>query len=186
MHAVRESLLESQAAATGLPLVKVPIPWPCPNEAYEQAMAAAMESAKSQGVTRMVFGDLFLEEVRRYREEKLAPCGITPLFPIWGVDTTELSRDMVDAGLRAYLTCVDPRQLDPKFAGRTFDAALLKDLPPGVDPCGEKGEFHTFAYQGPMYRAPISASVGTVVERDGFFFADLIPGPASARAKGGA
>jgi uncharacterized protein (TIGR00290 family) len=184
MHAVRESLLEAQAAAVGLPLMKVSIPSPCPNEVYEQAMAAAMERARSEGVTHMVFGDLFLEEIRRYREEKLAACGMTLLFPIWGIDTAKLAAEMVASGLRAFLTCVDPKQLDPKFAGRVFDARLLAELPAGVDPCGEKGEFHTFAYQGPMFRAPIPATVGEVVERDGFYFADVLPGGAATRAMG--
>lgn len=181
MHAVRETLLETQAGVAGLPLVKVSIPWPCPNEVYELAMAGAMERARAEGVTHMVFGDLFLEEVRRYREDKLAACGMTPLFPIWGIDTGRLATEMVEAGLRAYLTCVDPKQLDPKFAGRVFDGRLLEDLPEGVDPCGEKGEFHTFAYQGPMFRAPISASVGQIVERDGFYFTDVVPGETASR-----
>lgn len=175
MHAVRESLLEAQAEALGLPLVKVPIPWPCPNDQYEQAMGRAMAQARAEGVTHMVFGDLFLEDIRKYRVEKLSACGMTPLFPIWGLDTAGLAREMVAAGLRAYLTCVDPKQLDPKFAGRVFDARLLAELPAGVDPCGENGEFHTYAFAGPMFRAPISASVGEVVERDGFFFADVLP-----------
>ena len=175
MHAVRESLLEAQAEALGLPLVKVPIPWPCPNENYEQAMGHAMAQARAEGVTHMVFGDLFLEDIRKYRVEKLSACGMTPLFPIWGLDTAGLAREMVAAGLRAYLTCVDPKQLDPKFVGRVFDDRLLAELPAGVDPCGEKGEFHTYAFAGPMFQAPISASVGEVVERDGFFFADVLP-----------
>ncbi len=182
MHAVRESLLEAQAEAVGLPLVKVPIPWPCPNEIYEQEMASAIAQARSQGVTHMIFGDLFLEDVRKYREEKLKGSGITPLFPIWGTDTRRLAQEMVDAGLRAYLTCVDPKQLDPKFAGRAFDAQLLAELPAGVDPCGEKGEFHTFAYAGPMFRSPISVEVGKVVNRDGFCFADVLPAGAAGRA----
>jgi uncharacterized protein (TIGR00290 family) len=182
MHAVRESLLEAQAEAVGLPLVKVPIPSPCPNEIYEQAMAAAMEQARADGVTHMAFGDLFLEEIRRYREEKLAACGMTPLFPIWGIDTARLAKEMVEEGLRAYLTCVDPKQLDPKYVGRVFDARLLEELPAGIDPCGEKGEFHTFAYQGPMFRAPISAQVGEVIERDGFYFADVLPGQSLGHA----
>jgi uncharacterized protein (TIGR00290 family) len=175
MHAVRESLLEAQAASVGLPLIKVPIPWPCPNDNYEQAMGHAMAQARAEGVTHMVFGDLFLEDIRRYREEKLSACGMTPLFPIWGLDTAGLAREMVEAGLRAYLTCVDPKQLDPKFVGRVFDARLLAELPAGVDPCGEKGEFHTYAFAGPMFRAPISAEVGEKVHRDGFYFADVLP-----------
>lgn len=181
MHAVREILLEAQAQEVGLPLVKVSIPSPCPNEEYERAMAGAMVRARAEGVTHMVFGDLFLEDIRRYREEKLAACGMTPLFPIWGIDTVRLAREMVEAGLRAYLTCVDPKQLDPRFAGRVFDARLTGELPAGVDPCGEKGEFHTFAFQGPMFRAPIAATVGRVVERDGFCFADVLPGETVGR-----
>ena len=181
MHAVRESLLYAQAEAVGLPLVKVPIPSPCPNEIHEQAMAGAMERARDEGVTHMVFGDLFLEDIRKYREDKLAACGMTPMFPIWGIETAGLAREMVQAGLRAYLTCVDPKQLNPKFAGRVFDARLLGELPAGVDPCGERGEFHTFAYEGPMFRRPIAATVGEVVERDGFYFADVLPGETVGR-----
>jgi uncharacterized protein (TIGR00290 family) len=175
MHAVREELLEAQSAALGLPLIKVPIPSPCPNSAYEQAMEAALRRARSEGITHMVFGDLFLEDIRKYREEKLAATGITPLFPLWQLDTAALARAMIEAGLRAYLTCVDPKRLDSTFAGRTFDARLLHDLPAGVDPCGENGEFHTFAFQGPMFARPLAVSVGQVVEREGFIFADVLP-----------
>jgi uncharacterized protein (TIGR00290 family) len=176
MHAVRETLLERQAAAAGLPLIKVPIPHPCPNEAYEAAMTKAMDRAKDEKVSVMAFGDLFLEDVRAYRLEKLAPTGIDPVFPIWGLETGTLAREMVAAGLRAHVTCVDPNQLDPKFAGRTFDDTFLDDLPDGVDPCGENGEFHSFAYAGPMFSAPIPVTPGAVVERDGFVFADLAAG----------
>jgi len=175
MHAVRESLLEAQAEAVGLPLVKVPLPWPCPNVVYEQAMQEAIQRARREGITHMVFGDLFLEDIRKYREEKLAPTGVTPLFPIWGLDTKGLAREMIEAGLRAYLTCVDPKRLDRAFAGRTFDANLLNDLPPGVDPCGENGEFHTYAFQGPMFQRPVPVKVGQIVQRDGFVFADVLP-----------
>jgi uncharacterized protein (TIGR00290 family) len=175
MHAVRETLLERQAAAAGLPLIKVAIPYPCPNEAYEAAMADAMARAKREKVAAVAFGDLFLEDVRRYRVEKLAPTGIAPVFPIWGQETSALAREMVAAGLRAHVTCVDPKQLDAKFAGRTFDGDFLDDLPDGVDPCGEKGEFHSFAFAGPMFAAPIAVTPGEVVERDGFVFADLLP-----------
>lgn len=175
MHAVRESLLRAQAESTGLPLVTVPIPYPCPNATYEEAMAAAMRKARAEGVTHMIFGDLFLEDIRRYREEKLAGTGITPVFPIWGLDTRLLAGEMVEAGLRAQLTCVDPKKLDASFAGRCFDADLLADLPDGVDPCGENGEFHTFAYGGPMFRTHIEVERGAVVERDGFVFADAVP-----------
>jgi uncharacterized protein (TIGR00290 family) len=176
MHAVREDLLERQAAAAGLPLIKVPIPSPCPNEAYEAAMAEAMAKATQEKVSAVAFGDLFLEDVRRYREEKLAPTGIKPVFPIWGLETAALAREMVASGLRAHITCVDPKQLDPKFAGRTFDDAFLDDLPESVDPCGEKGEFHSFAWSGPMFSAPIPVTPGEIVTRDGFVFADLLAG----------
>ena len=175
MHAVRETLLRMQAKCAGIPLVTVPIPNPCPNEAYEKAMAAAISRARSEGITHMIFGDLFLEDIRRYREEKLAGTGITPIFPLWGLDTGRLAGEMVAGGLRALLTCVDPAKLDASFAGRCFDAALLADLPADVDPCGENGEFHTFAFQGPMFQSPICAEPGVVVERDGFIFADAVP-----------
>ncbi|MFY9689268.1 MAG: hypothetical protein WA369_04030 [Candidatus Acidiferrales bacterium] len=174
MHAVRESLLEAQAEAAGLPLVVVPISWPCPNEEYERAMAAAMNRARAEGVTHMIFGDLFLEDVRRYREENLAKCGITPVFPLWGIPTRQLAGEMIASGLRSYLTCIDPRKLDKSFAGREWNAALLAELPRAADPCGENGEFHTFACAGPMFRAPIPVRPGKIVERDGFVFADLL------------
>jgi uncharacterized protein (TIGR00290 family) len=173
MHGVRESLLERQAEAAGLPLWKVPLPHPCPNEAYDAAMTRLVERARAAGVEAMAFGDLFLEDVRAYRERQLAGTGIAPLFPLWGRSTAELAREMVAAGLRARLVCVDPRQLAADFAGRLFDAALLADLPTGVDPCGERGEFHTFCTAGPMFRTPIACEPGEVVERDGFVFADL-------------
>jgi uncharacterized protein (TIGR00290 family) len=175
MHAVRSELLRLQAAAAGLPLWPVPIPWPCGNEDYETAMHAALERARGAGITVAAFGDLFLEDIRRYREEKLAGTGLRPVFPLWGIPTAGLARQMVAGGLRARLTCVDARQLAPRFAGREFDARLLDELPPSVDPCGERGEFHTFAYDGPMFQAPLALNGGEVVERDGFVFADLIP-----------
>ncbi len=174
MHAVRESLLEVQAERAGLPLIKVPIPSPCTNEEYERAMAESMNRARADGVTHVVFGDLFLEDVRRYREENLVKCGMTPVFPLWGIPTRRLGEEMIAGGLRARLTCIDPRKLDKSFAGREWNAALLGDLPPSVDPCGEYGEFHTFACAGPMFRDPIAVQGGEVVERDGFVFADLI------------
>ncbi|MFZ3214797.1 MAG: hypothetical protein WA192_01945 [Candidatus Acidiferrales bacterium] len=179
MHAVRESLLEVQAAAAGLPLVTVPIPSPCPNEVYERAMAEAMRRAESEGVTHIIFGDLFLEEVRRYREENLARCKIAPVFPLWGIPTRQLAAEMIAGGLRSYITCIDPRKLDRSFAGREWNSALLADLPSSADPCGENGEFHTFAYAGPMFREPIMVQRGEIVERDGFVFADLL-GPAAS------
>lgn len=175
MHGVREALLEAQADAVGLPLWKVPLPWPCPNEAYEALMAAACARAVAEGVTAMAFGDLFLEDVRDYRVQKLAGTGLRPLFPIWNPDTAALARDMVAAGLKATLACVDPKALNAGFAGREFDAGLLAELPPSVDPCGERGEFHTFAWDGPMFRRPVPVRRGEVVERDGFVFADLVP-----------
>jgi uncharacterized protein (TIGR00290 family) len=176
MHAVRSQLLRAQADAAGLPLWQVPIPWPCSNAEYEAAMSAALDRARRQGVEAVAFGDLFLEDIRRYREEKLAPTGLRPLFPLWGQPTAPLAAEMVAGGLRARLTCVDPRALDGRFAGREFDAALLAELPASVDPCGERGEFHTFAYDGPMFSRPIPVVSGEVVARDGFVFADLLPG----------
>ncbi len=175
MHAVRETLLEGQAAAVGLPLVKVPIPHPCPNELYQQAMATAWARARAAGVTHIAFGDLYLEDVRRYREALLAGTGIAPLFPLWGRDTGRLARQMIAAGLRAVLTCVDLKQLAAEFAGRCFDAELLAALPAGVDPCGEHGEFHTFAFAGPMFRAPLPIALGPSVLREGFLFTDVLP-----------
>jgi uncharacterized protein (TIGR00290 family) len=177
MHAVREELLDLQAAALGLPCLKVRIPWPCPNEAYEARMAAAVAELRAGGVTHLVFGDLFLADVRAYREAKLAGTGLTPLFPLWGRDTRALAAEMIAQGLGATLTCVDPRKVDPGLAGRPFDAALVAGLPPGVDPCGENGEFHTFVHAGPMLSAPIPVAAGEVVTRDGFVFADLAPRP---------
>jgi uncharacterized protein (TIGR00290 family) len=175
MHAVRVELLLAQADALGLPLWQIPIPSPCPNEVYERAMAAAVERAVAQGFTHMAFGDLFLEDIRRYREERLAGTGLTPIFPLFGIDTAMLSREMVAGGLRARLTCVNPKVLDARFAGRDFDGALLDDLPASVDPCGERGEFHSFAYAGPMFSKPIDIESGEIVHRDGFVFADVLP-----------
>jgi uncharacterized protein (TIGR00290 family) len=175
MHAVRESLLEMQAAETALPLVKVPIPSPCSNEFYEQAMSVAMAKARAEGVRHVIFGDLFLEDIRAYRENKLAACEMIPVFPLWGRDTRRLAEEMLAGGLSAHLACVDPRKLDRAFAGRRFDQALLGELPRHVDPCGENGEFHTFASAGPMFRRAIPLTVGEIVERDGFVFADLLP-----------
>jgi len=173
MHAVRRELLAAQAARLDLPVHVVDIPSPCPNDVYEAAMTGALAVARDAGVERMVFGDLFLEDVRDYRETRLADTGITPVFPLWGRPTDRLARDMLGAGVRAVLTCIDPTVLDPELAGRAFDEALLAELPPGVDPCGERGEFHTFVWDGPGFRAPIDIEVGDVVERDGFVFCDL-------------
>lgn len=176
MHAVRAEMLRRQADATGVELWTVPLPWPCSNETYEEAMSGAMERARDAGISRIAFGDLYLEDVRRYREARLSGTGIEPTFPLWGMPTDALARRMIAGGLRARLTCVDPRQLEPRFAGRDYDEALLGELPRSVDPCGEKGEFHTFAYEGPMFRSPIAIRDGDIVERDGFVFADVLPG----------
>lgn len=173
MHAVRVELLRAQADALGLPLWQIPIPYPCPNGAYEKVMAGASQRAVAEGVTHIAFGDLFLEDIRRYRETQLAGSGLTPLFPLFGRDTTTLAHAMIAGGLRARLTCVNPTVLDRRFVGREFDAALLHELPTAIDPCGERGEFHTFAYDGPMFARPIPVESGEVVEREGFVFADL-------------
>jgi uncharacterized protein (TIGR00290 family) len=179
MHAVRTELLEAQAESLGLPLWKVPIPSPCSNEIYQRIMGDAVRRLVDDGFTHMAFGDLFLADVRLYREQQLAGTGLTPLFPLFGADTPMLAREMIASGLRARITCVNPRILDRSFAGREFDAALLADLPTSVDPCGERGEFHSFAYAGPMFRQPIPIDNGIVVERDGFVFADLTLRPPS-------
>ena len=174
MHAVRRELLEAQAAATGLPLDVVPLPWPCTNEQYEAIMRTAIAGFVADGFTHAAFGDLFLEDVRKYREDRLAGSGLQPLFPIWKTKpTSDLAHDMIDAGLEARLTCIDPRKLDRSFGGRAFDKALLNDLPVGVDPCGENGEFHSFACAGPMFIEEIKVQAGETVDRDGFVFTDL-------------
>ena len=173
MHGTRRSVLEAQAAAAGLPLWVVPLPWPCPNEVYEQRMREACERAVAERIDAIAFGDLFLEEVRAYRETQLQGTGLEPLFPLWKSPTDALARTMIDAGLRARITCVDTRQLPASFAGREFDADLLRDLPAEVDPCGERGEFHSCVYAGPMFSAPLAMETGEIVDRDGFVFADF-------------
>ncbi|RKY20715.1 MAG: ATP-binding protein [Planctomycetota bacterium] len=191
MHAVRRELTEAQADAAGLPLWPVMLPSPCSHELYAAAMSEVMARARSEGVTHVAFGDLYLTDIRAYRERQMQDTGLAPVFPLWGGPepggsarvaprgpaalTPALARCMLDAGLRAVLTAVDPVQLDPSFVGRPFDAALLADLPPSVDPCGENGEFHTFCWDGPMFRQPIPVQVGERVERGGFWFADLVP-----------
>jgi uncharacterized protein (TIGR00290 family) len=175
MHAVRLSLLEAQAHAVGVPLWTVPIPASCTNEIYEQRVGEAVRHAVAEGFTHVAFGDLFLDDVRQYREARLAGSGLTPVFPLWAQPTDALARDMIGGGLRAKITCVDPRVLHGAYAGREYDAGFLQGLPPSVDPCGERGEFHTFAYAGPMFTSPISIVNGDIVERDGFVFADLMP-----------
>ena len=174
MHAVRRELLEAQAEAAGIPLWPVELPWPCSNADYEAAMRAACSKAVAQRIEAVAFGDLFLEDVRAYREQQMRDTGLQPLFPIWGLPTGELARRMIAAGLKAKLTCIDPKVLDASFAGREFDERLLEELPAGVDPCGERGEFHSFAYAGPMFQHPLGVAAGEVVTRDGFVFADLI------------
>jgi diphthamide synthase (EF-2-diphthine--ammonia ligase) len=173
MHAVRLDVLSAQARASGLPLRVVPIPHPCPNEVYEERMRAAVTAAVGDGFTHIAFGDLFLEDVRRYREERLAGTGLEPLFPVWGLPTRPLAEAMIDRGLQAHVSCVDTRVLDRAFVGRAFDRSLLNDLPPGVDPCGENGEFHTCVHAGPMFNEPIALEVGEIVERKPFVWADL-------------
>lgn len=176
MHGVRAELLRAQAAAAGLPLWPVPIPSPCSNAEYEARMGAVVRRAVDEGIRAVAFGDLFLEDIRAYREGQLAGSGLEPLFPLWLEPTAALARTMLDAGVRAHITCVDPRQVAPELAGRAWDAHLLGDLPPSCDPCGERGEFHTFVSDGPMFRRAIPIKTGEAVARDGFVFADLLPG----------
>jgi uncharacterized protein (TIGR00290 family) len=175
MHGTRYTLLEAQANAALLPLWEVPLPWPCHNDVYEEAMSAACASAVQQGISAIAFGDLFLEDVRRYREDRLRGTGLEPIFPLWGRDTRQLIREMLDSGLRARIVCVDPSKLDGDFIGRDLDQDLLSRLPAAADPCGENGEFHTFAHAGPMFSQPIPIKGGETVTRDGFLFADVLP-----------
>ena len=174
MHAVRRELVGRQAAAAGLPLWAVPLPWPCSNEQYESLMAQTCAKAVGEGVEGIAFGDLFLEDVRSYREKQMKDTGLEPIFPLWGLPTRDLAKEMIASGTRAKLTCIDTEKLDRSFAGREFDEALLSDLPEGVDHCGERGEFHSFVYAGPMLEAELTVSVGETVVRDQFVFADLI------------
>jgi uncharacterized protein (TIGR00290 family) len=174
MHAVRRELLESQAESLGIPLWTVPLPWPCSNEEYEARMRDLCTRAINAGVEAMAFGDLFLADIRAYREKQLAGTGLEPLFPVWQIPTDDLAQTMIASGLRAKITCVDPKVLPAEFAGRDFDSQFLADLPPGIDPCGENGEFHSFVYDGPGFEQPLAVSVVEILERDGFVFADLI------------
>jgi len=175
MHGVRTELVEAQARALGLPLHPVPIPFPCPNEVYERAMGAALGRLRDQGVRKVVFGDLFLEDVRRYREERMAGTGLEPVFPLWGRPTRALAEEVIRRGVRAHIVALDPKKLPSSFAGRVMTRELLAELPADVDPCGERGEFHTCVTDGPMFAGPIPVVAGPVVERDGFVFADLLP-----------
>lgn len=174
MHGVRDGVLDRQIAALGLPALKVMLPNPCSNEIYQERMAQACARIKEQGVRHIVFGDLFLEDIRAYREQQLAAVGMTGIFPLWQRDTAVLARAMIESGMVAHLVCVDPRRLGREFAGRRFDTRLLDELPSQVDPCGENGEFHTLVSAGPMFAEPIDVRLGEIVERDGFVFADVV------------
>lgn len=173
MHGTRHSVLEAQAAAAELPLWTVPLPWPCSNEVYEQRMAEACQRAIDERIDGVAFGDLFLEDVRAYRVRQLTPTGLEPLFPLWEIPTDALAREMMTGGLRARISCVDSKQLPASFAGREFDEDLLRDLPAGTDPCGERGEFHTCVYAGPMFKTQLALENGDTVDRDGFIFTDF-------------
>ena len=175
MHGVRRTLVQAQAEAAGVPLWEVDLPWPCSNQDYECAMKAACEKAVAARIECMIFGDLFLRDIREYREKQLQGTGLEPVFPLWLAPTGELAREMIDSGVRAKLACVDCKQLGREFAGREFDAQLLSDLPTASDPCGENGEFHSFVYAGPMFKREIPVQVGEVVIREGFAYADLLP-----------
>ncbi len=183
MHSTRRALVEMQAQAAGLRLLAVPLPWPCSNNEYERIMNDVCARAVEQGVTAIAFGDLFLADIRAYRERQLQDTGLTPIFPLWQIPTQQLAREMIAAGLRAKLVCVDPKKLAPEFAGRDFDLQLLADLPPEVDPCGENGEFHSFVYGGPMFDREIPVVAGERIERDGFWFCDVLPHEVAARAR---
>ena len=173
MHGTRRSILEAQAASAGLKLWQIPLPWPCSNEIYERRMSEACSRAVSEGVSAIAFGDLFLSDVRTYREAQLKSTGLEPLFPLWGMPTADLAEEMIAGGLHAKIACVDSRQLDPAFAGRDFDRGFLRELPAGVDPCGENGEFHTCTWDGPIFSKPIPLEVGPSVDREGFIYSDL-------------
>ncbi len=173
MHGFRETLLDRQAEEIGLPLWKVPLPWPCSNEEYEKRMAALCKRAVSEGIFGIAFGDLFLEDIRTYRIDRMRGTGLEPLFPVWGIPTALLAGQMMDGGLRARITCLDPTKIDANFAGRDWSKELLAELPLSADPCGENGEFHTFVYDGPIFRKPIQVMHTQTVERDGFIFAEL-------------
>ena len=175
MHGTRTELVQAQARAAGVPLIKVLLPWPCPNEAYEAALGEALIALRdTQGVTQVAFGDLFLEEVRAYRERLLASLGLQGVFPLWGMPSAPLAREMIAAGVEAWIVCLDPKRLPSEWAGARVDARFLERLPAGVDPCGENGEFHTAVTAGPMFSTRIPVRAGEVVERDGFVFADLL------------
>jgi uncharacterized protein (TIGR00290 family) len=175
MHAVRRTLVDAQAVRTGIPQWSVDLPWPCSNAEYEERMRGVCQRAVAEGITAVAFGDLFLQDIREYRERQLQGTGLEPLFPVWEIPTAQLASDMIAAGVKAKITCVDPVQVDRSFAGRDFDQVLLDSLPSSVDPCGENGEFHTFVYDAPVFSRPIEVRMGEIVERDGFVFADVLP-----------
>jgi uncharacterized protein (TIGR00290 family) len=177
MHAVRRELVAAQAARLGLPLWSVELPWPCSNAEYERLMGTACRRAVAEGITAVAFGDLFLQDIRDYRIRQLQGTGLEPLFPVWDIPTAALARQMIAAGVKAKITCVDPSKLDRSFAGRDYDSSFLDALPPGIDPCGENGEFHTFVYDAPVFSSPVPMRVGEILERDGFVFADVLPAP---------
>jgi len=175
IHGVRQQLVRLQAEAAGLPLIEVPLPWPCSNEQYEAVMGSALADTQQQlQMDAIAFGDLFLEDIRRYREEKMQGTGLQLLFPLWQIPTLQLAAEMIDGGLKAVITCLDPNKLPETLAGHAFDYSLLESLPASVDPCGERGEFHTFAWDGPMFRTPVTITSGEVVTRDGFVYADIL------------
>jgi uncharacterized protein (TIGR00290 family) len=174
MHAVRRALVESQAERTGIPLWAVELPWPCANQDYEDRMRVVCQRAVAEGITAVAFGDLFLQDIRDYRVRQLRGTGLDPLFPLWQIPTGDLALDMIGAGVKAKVTCVDPVKLAKSYAGRDYDRNFLQTLPHGIDPCGENGEFHTFVYEAPVFSRPIAVQSGEVVERDGFVFADVL------------
>ena len=173
MHGVREELIDAQAISLGYHMEKMMIPYPCPNEVYEEKMANFLSGWKSKGVSHVIFGDLFLEDIRKYREQKLSQIDMTPVFPLWGENTAALAREMLSVGFKAVLTCVNPKVLEPRFAGHFFDETFLNDIPAEVDPCGENGEFHTFVFDGPIFHKPITVKTGETISRDGFLFTDV-------------
>jgi uncharacterized protein (TIGR00290 family) len=180
MHSTRRNLVEMQVEAAGLPLIAAPIPWPCSNEDYELAMKQVCDKALAEGIYAIAFGDLFLTDVRAYRERQLKDTGLQPLFPLWGLPTKALAQEMISTGLRAKLVCVDPRQISANFIGRDFDHKFLSEIPAGVDPCGENGEFHSFVHAGPMFSRDLAIVTGEKVERDGFWFCDVLPAVTAA------
>jgi uncharacterized protein (TIGR00290 family) len=175
MHAVRRELVEAQALRLGLPLWSIDLPWPCPNQVYEGLMAGMLDRAREQGITAVAFGDLFLEDIRQYRERQMEGTGLSPLFPVWQIPTAELAEELLDSGVKAKVTCVDLAKLEASYSGREYDREFLRSLPSEIDPCGENGEFHTFVYEAPFFPRPIKVTLGEIVVRDGFAFADLAP-----------